>query len=164
MSACLPLALLLVSCGYRFTAGEGRLPDGSRQISIPMAGNLTSEATVGAWLTSALRTEARRAGLELSGETNVPKLVAKVVRVEAIPRGVAVFGGRYRTREQEVVVEVEMRVEFSTSPPWLVRLTDRESYLSAPDLRGTEANRASALRLVLDRVAQSGVERLSRGF
>jgi hypothetical protein len=77
---------------------------------------------------------------------------------------VAVFGGRFRAREQEVVVRVELVLRLPTEGDLELELSDRESYLSAPDIRGTEANRQLALKRVLDRMAEEGVERISRRF
>ena len=45
-----------------------------------------------------------------------------------------------------------------------LKLSDRESYLSAPDIRGTEANRQLALQRLWERMAEEGIERISRGF
>ncbi|MBW1807061.1 MAG: hypothetical protein JRJ87_02620 [Deltaproteobacteria bacterium] len=160
--ACLLGTLLFSACGYRFSAGGGHLPDGSRQLSIPMAQNLTSDVVAGAWLTTAMRRQATQAGLSLSNSVDAPVLFVRVLRISAIPRGVALAGGSFRTREQEVVVRIEL--EIKRPEPWKVAISDRESYLSAPDLRGTEANRLLALQRVLTRLAQQAIERLSRGF
>jgi len=160
--ACLLGTLLFSACGYRFSAGGGHLPDGSRKLSIPIAQNLTSDASAGALLTTALRRQATRAGLSLSDSADVPVLFVRVLSISAIPRGVALAGGSFRTREQEVVVRIEL--ELKNPEPWKVAISDRESYLSAPDLRGSEANRLLALERVLARLAQQGIERLARGF
>jgi hypothetical protein len=70
------LILLLVlgtaGCGYRFSAGAGRLPDGGQQLCIPMAENLTTEGRASAQLTAALRRQAADRGLELVGERSCP--------------------------------------------------------------------------------------------
>jgi len=127
-----------------------------------MAQNLTSDVVAGAWLTTAMRRQATQAGLSLSNSVDAPVLFVRVLRISAIPRGVALAGGSFRTREQEVVVRIEL--EIKRPEPWKVAISDRESYLSAPDLRGTEANRLLALQRVLTRLAQQAIERLSRGF
>lgn len=61
-----------------------------------------------------------------------------------------------------------MRIEFELNEggqaPRRFALSDRHSYLSAPDLRGTEANRQLALRRLLDGLARKAVERLAKGF
>jgi hypothetical protein len=77
---------------------------------------------------------------------------------------VAVFGGRFRAREQEVVVQVEMKLRLPSADDMEIKLSDRESYLSAQDIRGTEANRQLALQRVFQRMAEEAIERISRGF
>ena len=89
---------------------------------------------------------------------------ARVVSIRAVPRGVAVSGGRFRAREQEVVVRVELVLRLPAEDDLELKLSDRESYLSAPDIRGTEANRQLALQRVWERIAVEGIERISRGF
>ncbi len=129
-----------------------------------MAGNRTVEGWCAAHLTRALRVEAGRSGLEVVFGDEVPVLESRVEWVRAVPRAVAVAGGRYRTREQEVLVRVELDLRRAGKRVWGLALTGKESYLSAPDLRGTEANRQMAMRTVLDRLAVRAIERLARGF
>ena len=152
-------------CGYRFSAGAGQLPDGGRRLCIPQAENLTTEGRASAQLTAALRRRAADRGLELVGEaSDAAVMQARVVSIKAVPRGVAVFGGRFRAREQEVVVQVEMKLVMPSAEDVEIKLNDRESYLSAQDIRGTEANRQLALQRVFARMAEEGIERISRGF
>ena len=99
------LILGTAACGYRFTAGTGRLPGGGNRLCIPQAENLTTDVHASAQFTTALRRRAADAGLEVVGEA--PAIMnARVVSIRAVPRGVAVSGGRFRAREQEVVVRV----------------------------------------------------------
>jgi hypothetical protein len=156
--------MVLLACGYRFGVGTGQLPDGGRRLSIEVAENLTTDAWAGAWLTEGLRREAIRAGLEVVYGADAPHLDARVVFAEPIPRGVAVHAGRFRAREQELVVKVELAFRHSTGHQNSFALDARESYLSAPDLRGTEANRLLALRKALDRLSRDAIDRLSRSF
>jgi outer membrane lipopolysaccharide assembly protein LptE/RlpB len=159
------LVLGIAGCGYRFSAGAGRLPDGGQRLCIPLAENLTTEGRASAQLTTALRRQAADRGLELIGEPDGAAVMqAKVVSITAVPRGVAVFGGRFRAREQEVVVQVEMKLVSPSADALEIKLSDRESYLSAQDVRGTEANRQLALQRVFRRMAEEGIERISRGF
>lgn len=159
------LVLGVAGCGYRFSAGGGRLPDGGRRLCIPVAENLTTEGRASAQFTAALRRQAADRGLELVGEaSDAAVMQARVVSIQAVPRGVSVFGGRFRAREQEVVVQVEMKLLLPSADSLEIKLDDRESYLSAQDIRGTEANRQLALQRVFQRMAEEGIERISRGF
>jgi outer membrane lipopolysaccharide assembly protein LptE/RlpB len=159
------VVLATAGCGYRFSAGTGQLPDGGRRLCIPQAENLTTEGRASAQLTAALRRRAADRGLELVGEVaDTAVMRARVTSIKAVPRGVAVFGGRFRAREQEVVVQVEMKLSLPSAEEIEIKLNDRESYLSAQDIRGTEANRQLALQRVFQRMAEEGIERISRGF
>jgi outer membrane lipopolysaccharide assembly protein LptE/RlpB len=159
------LVLGIAGCGYRFSAGAGRLPDGGRRLCIPQAENLTTEGQASAQFTAALRRQAADRGLELVGDAAGSAVMqAKVVSIRAVPRGVAVSGSRFRAREQEVVVQVEMKLRSPSADEVEIKLSDRESYLSAQDIRGTEANRQLALQRVFQRMAEEGIERISRGF
>jgi outer membrane lipopolysaccharide assembly protein LptE/RlpB len=159
------LVLGTAGCGYRFSAGAGRLPDGGQRLFVPLAENLTTEGRASAQLTAALRRQATDRGLELVGETESAAVMqSRVVSIKAVPRGVAVSGGRFRAREQEVVVQVELKLVLPSADAVEIKLNDRESYLSAPDIRGTEANRQLALQRVFQRMAEEGIERISRGF
>jgi len=129
------------------------------------AENLTTEGRASAQLTAALRRRATDRGLELVGEVSGAAVMqARVVSIKAIPRGVSVFGGRFRAREQEVVVQVVMKLSMPAAEDLEIKLDDRESYLSAQDIRGTEANRQLALQRIFQRMAEEGIERISRGF
>jgi len=159
------LVLGIAGCGYRFSAGDGRLLEGGRRLCIPHAENLTTEGRAAAQLTEALRRQAADRGLELVGDADGAAVMqSRVVSIKAVPRGVAVFGGRFRAREQEVVVRVEMKLVSPSADDVEINLSDRESYLSAQDIRGTEANRQLALQRVFQRMAEEGIERISRGF
>jgi hypothetical protein len=163
MRTVLLVALMCEACGYRFSVGQGALPDGSRRLCVPVAHNLSGDPSAGVWFTGALRREAVLAGLEITDDDSAPRLVPRVVSIRDVPRGVAVFSGRFRAREQEVVVRVKLDLELEEDGV-SIALTDRESYLSAPDLRGTEANKKLAMKRVIDRLAREGLERLALGI
>lgn len=162
------IAALAVGCGYRFSVATGELPGGGRRLVIPQAAQRGAEPWMAVHFTRVLRAEAESAGLRLvdpeAGEDEQPVFKARLAEAVAVPRGVAMFGGSFRAREQEVAVRVEFELAGGGQAPRRFVLSDRQSYLSAPDLRGTEANRQLALRRLLDRLARQAVERLARGF
>ena len=153
-------------CGYRFSVASGELPGGGKRLAVPMASHRGAEPWMAVHFTQALRAEAQRAGLALvdAEAEGVPVLEARLDEAKAVPRGVAVFGGSFRAREQEVTMRVEFSLSADGRPERKFALRERASYLSAPDLRGTEANRQLAARRVLDGLARKAVERISRGF
>ena len=90
------------------------------------------------------------------------RLRSKVASILSVPRGVSGIG--FSARESEVIVRVEFELTMASGEKLKVALSERESYLSAPDLRGTEANRQLALRRVLKRLAREGIDRMTRNF
>ncbi len=160
-------ALLLLfadGCGYRFSAGEARLPGGGRELSIAPVESAVAEAGWASELGERLRAEARRAGLVLSADPAAPQLRARLLSLDTIPRGIAAGGGRFAAREEEVrlAVEIVWQEGPTSSPPR--RLREGESFVVAPDLRGTQTNRALAVRRALQRLAERIVNESSRGF
>jgi len=157
------LVLLALGCGYRVVTGRAVLPGGGRQLVIGQVVNLSSEPAAGAWLTEALHRQAGRAGLEVAASGRGPRLRVRLRDVSARPLAVSLVGGRYRARQQ--VVEAGIQVELLEGQQLLsrCRLHEQESYLSAPDLRGGEANRQVALRRVFERLARRSLECLLEG-
>lgn len=121
-----------------------------------------------ALLTRELREQAHEAGLtcpaDHDSEKNIPALLSSIRSIESIPRGVAVYAGRYRTREQEVVFKVRFTLRMQNTKEQAWTLSERVSYLSAPDIRGTEANRQVAIRTAVGRLARKVVDSLAKGF
>lgn len=153
------------ACGYHFSVGAGSLPSGGQQLAIGLADNRNVEGWTAAEFTAGLRIAAERVGLlVVDDDGSAPCLHARVVYTRVVPRGVAALGGSYRTREQEVIVRVELSLVEGGKQTWETAVSDRQSFLSAPDLRGTEANRQMATRAVLQRVAERSIERLTRNF
>jgi hypothetical protein len=154
-------AALATGCGYRLGGGVGL-----QRLSVPPVENRTPEAWAGAHLSGALRLEVERLGLALASPGEAFSLWVRLVSIEAVPRALAVAAGVFAAREQEVRVRIEARLHdpagVAQGDP--LRLDERESYLSAPDLRGTQANLNMAARLVLERLAARATERLLRRF
>ncbi len=105
-----------------------------------------------------------RVGLRLSGSSAAPRLLARLLSVKSVPRSVATYGGAFHTREQEVQVRLELKLDDGRAGAFMQVLDGREGYLSAPDLRGTIANRDLALRRLLLRLAHDGIDSLTRTF
>lgn len=105
-----------------------------------------------------------RAGLRLRPASEAPRLLARLLSVKSVPRSVATYGGAFHTREQEVQVRLELKLDDGTAGGFKQVLSGRESYLSAPDLRGTVANCDLALRRLLLRLAHDGIDSLTRTF
>jgi hypothetical protein len=155
--------MFIPACGYRFTTGGGHLPTGDKTVAIPVVDNRTPEVAANIALTNALRDSAFRAGLDV--EADGPQLQGTILSITAVPRGVVILDGQFRSREQEIIVEVRLKLfETQQQPPWERTLVERVSYLSGPDLRDSEANRLLALRTALRRLADRGIDALTREF
>ena len=156
--------LLLCGCGYRFVTGQASLPDGGRVLAIPQAKNETTEPAAGALLVEALRREAERAGLQVQGEA-AAVLQARVVRLESLVESATMLGGRYHSRQQRLLLVADFVLRRgSAAPLWRERLSESVRYLSAPDLRGSEANRQVALRDAVGRMAREVFQQLTARY
>lgn len=157
---------MAAGCGYSFSVASGELPGGGRRLIVPVAKHRGAEPWMAVHFTQALRAQADRAGLEIvdADAEGAQVLKARLDEARALPRGVANYGGRFRAREQEVDVRIELELSGGEQPPRHFVVRDRMSYLSAPDLRGTEANRQLTTRKLLDKLARQAIERLARGF
>lgn len=157
------MLLLLGGCGYRFVTGGAALPDGSRLLNIPQAKNETSEPAVGSLLVEALRGEAGRAGLQVQGDAQTV-LRTTLVRLESLVEAATVIGGRYHSRQHRLLLVADFVLQNGSSLLWRGRLTESVSYLSAPDLRGSEANRQMALRDAAARMAREVFQQLAERY
>lgn len=155
--------MLAAGCGYRVVTGRASLPGGGRHLVIGQAVNLSSEPAAGAWLTEALRLRAGRAGLDVAAAGPGPRLRVRLREVSARPLAVSLVGGRYRARQQVVEARIDVDLLQGRQVLGRCRLQERESYLSAPDLRGGEANRQVALRRVFSRLARKTLECVLEG-
>ena len=131
-------------------------------MAIPVVDNRTPEVEASKTFTAALRDAAWRAGLTVTGEAT--QLQGTIVSITAVPRGVALLGTQFRSRELEIVVEVRLRLDEPQRERWERVLVERVSYLSGPDLRDSETNRVLALRTALHRLADRGIDALTRKF
>src|ERR1700722_19310423 len=78
------MAVLLASCGYRFTGSGGPLPGGVKSIDVPMLKNQTTEPGVEGLLTAEIRHRLDQLGHgESSGESAT--LLGSVVGSGAVP-------------------------------------------------------------------------------
>jgi hypothetical protein len=155
------LVLTASSCGYHFSVKDAQLISGGKKLYIPVVDNQTAEPSLAIWMTEALRQEASITGFELS-DANGPCLNVEVLSVRAVPRGVSVSGGRFRTREQEIIMTAKFMLSDQSGDSLAFDMSERQSFLSAADLRSTQTNRSVALKVLIKRMAQIGIQRLSK--
>jgi hypothetical protein len=142
--------------------GNGHLPAGGTSVAIPVVDNRTPEVEASTTFTAALRDAAWRAGLTVSGEAT--QLQGTIVSITVVPRGVALLEGQFRSREVQIIVQVRLRLDEPQRARWERVLVEVVSYLSGTDLRDSEANRVLALRTALRRLADRGIDALTRKF
>jgi len=160
----LAAALLWCGCGYRFSAGEARLPGGGRELRIAPVESAVAEAGFGGAFTERLRRVARRAGLELGDGPGVPVLRVRLLELGTVPRGIAAGSGPWVAREEEVRLAVEYELSPAPEAAAPRRLREGESFMAAPDLRGTQANRALAVQRALERLAERIIAECCREY
>jgi Lipopolysaccharide-assembly len=156
------LLLLLVplaSCGYRFTAPGGPLPQGIRAVRAPVFENATQETGAEVLFTQALREQLSRAGT-LGGDAAEPLVRGVITSVAGGP--LVSTPGRlpnYRlTAGARLTLVSQGKVLVTTD------IAGAEDYPPGADVLLTEANRAAALRRLADTMMREGYERLCTGF
>lgn len=177
------LALLLSSCGYRFTAGGGELPGKARSLFVGVFVNRTAEPEVDAYFTAALRQELAMAGRE-GGEASDARVEGAVMQVTNLP-GISVTTiknnspvarvSTYRVsatavvtvhRGAEKLAEIPVAGTEDYAPGVDCAPTDVHAYSSANAgcVLEIEANRRLALRRLAAQLMRRAYENLSSGF
>lgn len=160
------LGLLVLGCGYHFTAGGPGFAGGAHPVFVPMVVNRTSEAGLEVVFTDALREQLGRQGL-LGGDTSPVRLEGEIMAVSAAP---AVLSSSTAQRPLQAVsyrVHVVLRVRLYRGTE-LLTLTDvagDEDYLQGqrPDILSVESNRVAALKRLAAVLAQDAYVRLAAG-
>ncbi len=162
----LVLGLLVVGCGYHFTAGGPGFAGGSRPVFVPTVVNKTSEAGLEVVFTDALREQLGRVGL-LGGEGSPAHLDGEILAVSAAP---AVLSSSSAPRPLQPVsyrVHVVLRVKLYRGTALLTQtdVAGDEDYLQGqrPDILTVEANRVAALKRLAAALAQDAYVRLAAG-
>jgi len=156
------VAILLMSCGYRFS-GSGSLPGGIQRVFITQLDNRTAETGLENTLTGDLRYEFIRykrnanqaeADAVLSG-------TIKSLRVETISRS-----GQNVSLERRVTVSVDLKLADRTGRiVWSVEgLADSESYRVESDSQATDVNKRKAVSVLSRRLAENIYYRLTEDF
>ncbi len=166
------LVVLLASCGYRFTAPGGPLPQGIRAVQAPVMSNITPEPQAESYFTQALREQLLRAGT-LGGDDAEARIEGTVLGVSAAPMlvspsttpGAPPVPPTYRlsatvalklVRNGAVLAQTQVSGEEDVVPG---TATTSEGTIIA-----TETNRQAALRRLADSLMREGYERLCTGW
>lgn len=150
---------LLGGCGYRFTARTATLPSGTRSARVGMLNNNTAEPNAEGLLTQALREQLALAAL--LGDDAADAVLTGVVVAVGNTTGLSSRGDAPTYR---LTITVQLDVQKGGAVIAGTTVTESEEYVSGADALLTEANRAAALRRVVEVVARSAIERLSSGW
>ncbi len=155
------LVLAMAGCGYRFTAGGAPLPDGIRDVFIPVVVNRTAEPALETVFTAALRDRAARSGT-LGGTASAAQIQGEILSVTAVPGQIAPNGTLLSYRVSAVL---RVRLVKTAQTLATVDVSGAEDYLSGlrPDVLTAEANRQAALRRLAATLASDAYERLASG-
>jgi hypothetical protein len=162
----LALGLLVVGCGYHFTAGGPSFAGGTRPVFVPTVVNKTSEAGLEVVFTDALREQLGRVGV-LGGEGSPAHLDGEILAVSAAPAVLSSSTAPHPLQAVSYRVHVVLRVKLYRGTE-LVTQTDvagDEDYLQGqrPDILSVEANRVAALKRLAAALAQDAYVRLAAG-
>jgi hypothetical protein len=149
-AAALAALVLAAACGYRFTT-RYEAQGGARRIHVRTFENLSTEPSLGAAVTGALRDELARRGAD-AGE-GAPAFIDGDVRASAPAPSIAVAGGTGTFR-----IGIEVRARLVVDGAAVVERTVRREadYLAGigGDALESEGRRALALRRAADDAAR----------
>jgi hypothetical protein len=151
------LLLLLMSCGYRFTAPNASLPGGVRSAHVPFFINRTAEPGAELSFTQAARDQLDRAG-RLGGPDAEGVLEGTITSVGSGP-----FLSAPTLIKQPVfrmTAGLTLTLKKSGVAVGTASVSVSEEFPSGPDVLLTESNRAAALRRLADAAVREALERL----
>lgn len=160
MRKALVLCLLSTGCGYRFTAGGAPLPEGVRQVAIPILVNKTTEPGWEVTCTQALRTEATRAGNAVDSTANA-QISGELSGVGGGP-AVVMWGQSPASYRVGATAHVTLLKEGRVVADVIVQGT--EDYLPGLDVVQSDANRQGALVRLGAVLMRDAYARLATGW
>jgi hypothetical protein len=162
----LALGLLVIGCGYHFTAGGPGFAGGTRPVFVPTVVNRTSEAGLEVVFTDALREQLGRQGL-LGGENSPVHLNGEILGVSAAPAVLSASSAQRPLQAVSYRVHVVLRVKLYRGTELLTQtdVAGDEDYLQGqrPDILSVESNRVAALKRLAAALAQDAYVRLAAG-
>lgn len=155
--ALLGCALVVAGCGYRFSVGEGLLPEGIGAVYVPVFENRSSEPEAGAYFAEALAETFARSGraggpgapAQIEGE--IVSLVSSPAATQRDGRGVGVYRVRARVR---------LRLVHEGALLCSREVNEGEDYLPSQTLLGLDASRRQAVRRLASRMMDRAAKAL----
>ncbi len=152
-------SMLLVGCGYRFTAAGAGLPEGIRHAYAPVFVNKTPEPGLEAIFTQAMREQLIRAGVagDSSSEAQLLGEVQSVTgRANILTPGNELASYRLAAR-----ISVRLRSKGLDVPQGTVVVDGQEDYLPGRNVLESESNRNAALRRLSESLTRDAYDRLA---
>lgn len=153
------LWLLLMGCGYRFTAGGAALPGGIRRVYLPILVNKTSEPGVETLFTQALREQLVRAGVDGDSSSDA-QLMGELANISGAP---TIFTPHNQLASYRLVATLRLRLRNKGVDVvnGAVVVDGQEDFLPGSNILESEANRSAALRRLSESMARDAYERLA---
>jgi hypothetical protein len=164
MKRALPVTVCLVvlGCGYHFTAAGAGFPQGIHKVFAPVIVNRTAEPGLEGTFTEALREQLARGG-HLGGEGSEGRLEGELIGMTAAVAQLAPGTSGALTYRVSAVLRVRLFRDRTVVAQ--AEVSGSEDYLPAlrPDVLTTEANRQAAIRRLASALATDAVARLQTG-
>jgi len=154
------LAVLLASCGYRFTSGGVPFPEGIRHARVSTFGNRTSEPGLEIHFAQALREQLARSG-SLGGKDSEAFITGEVLTTSYWE---SIRDSSGRLTSYRLAGSAQLRLARKERVLSEITVSGTEEFLVAEDPLGSESNRAAALRRLASALMREGIERLATGF
>ncbi len=156
--------LLCASCGYRFGAGGGGLPDGVTRVVSPVFHNNTAEPGLEVIFTRALREQLMRSGVRTAASGPAPELRGEVLAVWGGPTILTTpirQGETPTLASYRIWASAKLRLVEGERVLAETDIVGSEDYLPGQDILDSERNRQAALHRLAERLMTDGFDRLS---
>lgn len=158
---CRAFAILLATCacGYRFSAGGGSLPQGIREVYVPIFANKTAEPGLETLFTQAMREQLVRSGI--AGTSSSPAQL--LGEIQGVSGGPTVFTTSSTLASYRLYATVAVRLvnKGVGVPNAAVTVSGQEDYLPGRNVLESETNRAAALRRLATTLMRDAYDRLA---
>ena len=165
MAAVFAAAVVVVSCGYRFSGG-GPLPGGVRRVYVPMLKNVTRETGLESIVTNALRYEIVRSGNDVAADGQVADAVLSGEITGAVSETIArQTVGTAIERRVRLTAVLELKSGDADRSLWARRaMSATETYDVVSDRTTTDDNRRRALEAASRRLAEKALASIADDF
>lgn len=158
------LVLCLSSCGYRFAAGGGGLPEGITRVTSPIFFNHTAEPGLEVVFTRALREQLMRSGIKTGATGAEAELQGEVLNVWGGPTILTTpltQGEIPALASYRIWASAKLRLVKDGRVLADLDVVGSEDFLPGVDILESEQNRQAALHRLAERLMLEGFDRLA---